>query len=365
MMIALFATRAVHRQHLAAGLGAARAWPSACGCSWRPRRRGRARRSCSGSGWSRRSRPRRRPTSPTTSRRRARPTGWRGRRRGVRLQGRPHRRHSWRTTPAPSATSGSGTRDHAGQLSPSCRSIQSFYAINDVDVDRYKIDGEPTQVMLSARDLDTVGHPAGRRGRPRHLTYTHGYGVVLAPANAKDRQRRARPAGRGHPGHVRAATLPKVDAARDLLRREQAGYVIVNTEREEIDYQDEARQDRPPATRATTASRSARAPRVRPQGGVRAALRRHQPADLGEHQARLARCSLERDVTARLKAVAPFLAYDHDPYVVVLDGQRPVRASTATRPRRNYPNAQRADTGGLDPASGPRTAARSTTCATR
>jgi uncharacterized membrane protein (UPF0182 family) len=33
------------------------------------------------------------------------------------------------------------------------------------------------------------------------------------------------------------------------------------------------------------------------------------------------RVLIERDISGRVKAVAPFLAYDHDPYVVVTDGR--------------------------------------------
>ena len=37
--------------------------------------------------------------------------------------------------------------------------IRTFYAINDVDIDRYNLKGDTTQVMLSARDLKTSGVP--------------------------------------------------------------------------------------------------------------------------------------------------------------------------------------------------------------
>ncbi len=62
--------------------------------------------------------------------------------------------------------------------------IKSFYAFNDVDVDRYEIDGKLTQVMVSARNLRTSGVPQSS-WEATHLAYTHGYGVVVARANAK------------------------------------------------------------------------------------------------------------------------------------------------------------------------------------
>ena len=59
---------------------------------------------------------------------------------------------------------------------------QTYYAIRDVDVDRYNIDGQPTQVVLSARELETSQVPQGS-WEARHLAYTSGYGLVLSPAN--------------------------------------------------------------------------------------------------------------------------------------------------------------------------------------
>src|SRR5947209_10033 len=61
--------------------------------------------------------------------------------------------------------------------------IRAFYRFNDVDVDRYNIDGRPTQVELSARDLNPAGLPS-QSWINSHLSYTHGYGAVLSPANA-------------------------------------------------------------------------------------------------------------------------------------------------------------------------------------
>jgi uncharacterized membrane protein (UPF0182 family) len=64
------------------------------------------------------------------------------------------------------------------------QSVRSFYDIRDVDVDRYELDGEPTQVMISTRELDSSGVPQ-TSWEARTLAYTHGYGVVVSPANSK------------------------------------------------------------------------------------------------------------------------------------------------------------------------------------
>ena len=60
--------------------------------------------------------------------------------------------------------------------------IRAYYALDEVDVDRYEIDGELTQVMVSARELDQTNLPAVGWVNQR-LQYTHGFGVVFSPAN--------------------------------------------------------------------------------------------------------------------------------------------------------------------------------------
>ena len=60
--------------------------------------------------------------------------------------------------------------------------IRSYYDFNDVDVDRYMINGEKKQVFLAPREIDrSVISPATWQNI--HLFYTHGYGVVLSDSS--------------------------------------------------------------------------------------------------------------------------------------------------------------------------------------
>ena len=68
--------------------------------------------------------------------------------------------------------------------------IRTYYRFVDVDNDRYVVDGEYRQVMLSARELsyqnlprDVQGRDADRQWINEHLQYTHGYGAVVGPVN--------------------------------------------------------------------------------------------------------------------------------------------------------------------------------------
>jgi uncharacterized membrane protein (UPF0182 family) len=65
---------------------------------------------------------------------------------------------------------------------PELQNIRTYYDFADVDVDRYIIDGELTQVMTAARDLDERNIPGSGWVNER-LIYTHGLGSVLSPAN--------------------------------------------------------------------------------------------------------------------------------------------------------------------------------------
>jgi uncharacterized membrane protein (UPF0182 family) len=226
--------------------------------------------------------------------------------------------------------------------------IRPFYAINDVDVDRYVVDGKTTQVMIAARDLAPNGikQPSWEA---THLTYTHGYGVVAAPAN--DQTTSGTPVLLAQDVPMRSDGTLGVTQPAIYFGENKAGYVIVNTDRKEIDYQDENGK--------TEYSKYDGSDGVQIGSGVQGFVRKAAfSLRFGDVNPMVSgninpdsKVLLERDVTSRLKAVAPFLAYDHDPYAVVLDGriQYVVDAYTTTR---NFPNAQRADTGGLDPSSG-------------
>ncbi len=224
-----------------------------------------------------------------------------------------------------------------------------FYEINDVDVDRYTIDGKTTQVMVAARDLATEGisQPSWEA---THLAYTHGYGVVAATANDKTTDGAPVLVAKNIPVKT-SNSFTKVDRPGIYIGENKSSYVIVDTNRDEIDYQGTGN-----VTQTTT---YAGKDGIRLGSGVSGFVRKAafalrfgdvNPLVSGNIRAD-SKVLIERDVTARLKTVAPFLAYDHDPYAVVIGGKIKYVLDAYTTSR-NYPNAQRADGGGLDSASG-------------
>jgi uncharacterized membrane protein (UPF0182 family) len=73
--------------------------------------------------------------------------------------------------------------DSYGQL----QEIRTYYKFVDVDNDRYVLDGESRQVMLSVREL-SHDHLPSRIWINEHLVYTHGYGAVVGPVNRVTRE---------------------------------------------------------------------------------------------------------------------------------------------------------------------------------
>ena len=64
------------------------------------------------------------------------------------------------------------------------QAITPFYAFPDVDIDRYEVDGQMRQVLLSARELSVQDlNEQSRTWTNTHLRYTHGYGIVASLAN--------------------------------------------------------------------------------------------------------------------------------------------------------------------------------------
>ena len=71
-------------------------------------------------------------------------------------------------------------KDAYGQL----QSIRPYYGFEDVDLDRYVIDGNYRQIMLSARELNfTQVSEQAQTWINQFFQYTHGYGLCASPVN--------------------------------------------------------------------------------------------------------------------------------------------------------------------------------------
>jgi hypothetical protein len=232
--------------------------------------------------------------------------------------------------------------------------FRGYYSMSGPSSDRYDLappQGGPakeTQVLISARQLNTSGVPANWVNQ--HLQYTHGYGAVVAPAN------QAGVGSSGYPsftlsgvpptGQPPLTTQPRVYF--DTSPQATSGYVIANSAEAELDYEE-------PSTGAQISNH------YDGTGGVAAGgfLRRLAfAASFGDYNILIsgqvtpqAKIMYFRNVAQRVEKAAPFLSFDSDPYPVALDGRLywVIDAYTTTD---NFPGSEQADVSRVSPNSG-------------
>jgi len=193
--------------------------------------------------------------------------------------------------------------------------IRTYYKFVDVDNDRYNVNGEYRQLMLSPREL-SYQHLQSRIWINEHLTYTHGYGVVVGPVN--------RVTAEGLPEFLvkdippqSTNGFPKVTQPQIYYGEASNEYVLVKTKSQELDY--------PSGDQNIYTSYGG-------LGGIQLssffrkvvfALRFGEikillSNDLTEQS----RIMMYRTVGQRVRQIAPFFNFDRDPYMVIDDDGR-------------------------------------------
>ncbi len=205
--------------------------------------------------------------------------------------------------------------------------LRSQYDFFDVDIDRYKVDDDIQQVMLSARELNINELPPAVRNDwyKQTYTYTHGYGAVVSPVNE---------IVNGNP-NMFIRGLPPIEYEDRWPHRFNADpgpriyygertdrYVIVHPQRTELklefDYPQEGQQYVDYAYQGV--------------GGVQLSsfwrrlvymLKFNNEIKFilpGEIES-TSKVLYERNIKRRIHKIAPFLRYDGDPYAVIHDGR--------------------------------------------
>ena len=231
-----------------------------------------------------------------------------------------------------------------GQTFPRLEQLLPYYRLNDVDVDRYTIDGDLSQVVLSVRDLDRSGIPQSS-WEARHVIYTHGYGVVMASGTDKTNQ--GRPVFALQQVPVRENTDLAVERPQIYFGENLDGFVITGGTRAELDYQIEDETQNTTYEGADGVSigglfnKAAFALRF---GDYNPLITNLIDGDSKIHYI--------RDVRERVETLAPFLEFDADPYPVIDDAGEVKWIVDAYTTSSRYPYAQRADVSGLPAGSG-------------
>lgn len=193
--------------------------------------------------------------------------------------------------------------------------IRSYYEFYSVDNDRYTVDGDVTQMMLSAREIAHQLPSQSDTWVNRHMQYTHGYGLVMSPVTETNRQ--------GEPT-LTVRNLPPVSNSTDLTVQNPAiyygenssGYYIVNTGVEELHY--------PDGDQNVYINYDG-------TGGIpfsnffRKALFAWEMNDinilLSDYVHEESRLQIWRSVQQRINKITPFLQLGSDPYLVLNNGR--------------------------------------------
>jgi hypothetical protein len=193
--------------------------------------------------------------------------------------------------------------------------IRTYYKFMDVDNDRYAINGDYRQLMLSARELSYQHLPGGRSWINEHLTFTHGYGAIVGPVN--------RITTEGLPELLVKDIPPRSEGFPQITRPEiyfgemSNEYVLVRTRSQELDY--------PRGDQNVYSTYQGR-------GGIPISSWFRKlviAARFGEIKILLSndltpesRVMMHRSVADRVRLIAPFFRYDRDPYLVITEDGR-------------------------------------------
>lgn len=202
------------------------------------------------------------------------------------------------------------------------QSFRRYYNFNDVDIDRYTINGKPTMVMLSPRDIQVQGLEANARSWVNtRLQYTHGFGLVMSQVNTAS--------ANGQPKFL-VSDLPPVGPPELEIKEPRIYFsdfrdggmgdddqpALVDTKVDEFDYliEDKAVTYRWKGERGI------------PIGGFFAKLAFSIVMADGNllvsgNITGKSRLLINRSVLKRASKTFPFLKFDGDPYMVIHEGR--------------------------------------------
>jgi uncharacterized protein len=196
--------------------------------------------------------------------------------------------------------------------------IRTYYDFPDIDIDRYEINGTTREVMLAARELNVEKLPeSSRNWINEKLIYTHGYGITMNPVNGFTPE--------GLPTLI-LSNMPVQSTVKSIVVKRPEIYfgeltntdVYVKTRQQEFNYPQGQ-------TNSLTSYEG--------NGGIllgrffRRLLIASDRGDLtklpfSDDINRESRLLMRRNVRDRVAALAPFLIYESDPYIVVGDDGR-------------------------------------------
>jgi uncharacterized protein len=191
--------------------------------------------------------------------------------------------------------------------------IRTYYDFPDIDIDRYEIDGANREVMLAARELNVDKLPdSSRNWINDKLIYTHGYGVTMNSVNGFTPE--------GLPTLI-LSNMPVQSTVKGLSVTRPEIYfgemtnndVYVKTRQQEFNY---------PEGQTNNLTSYEGSGGIQVGGFMRRIFLAFDRGDLtklpfSDDVNAQSRLLMRRNVRDRVQALAPFLTFDPDPYIVV------------------------------------------------
>lgn len=190
------------------------------------------------------------------------------------------------------------------------QTFRTYYKFNDMDIDRYEVDGKYEQVFIGARELSTKDLPdQAKTWVNKTLRYTHGYGVAVSHVNEVTKQ--------GQPEYM-VKDIPSegtIDVERPQIYFGEEDYpnVIVNSKVDEFDY---------PAGDENESHRYEAKSGIPLKGLNRLLFSLEEKSFrmlFSDQVTKDSQFLATRNIMDRVNKIAPFFTYDDDPYVFVRD----------------------------------------------
>ncbi len=191
--------------------------------------------------------------------------------------------------------------------------IRTYYDFPDIDIDRYRLGGSVREMMLAVRELNVEKLPqSSRNWINEKLIYTHGYGITMNPVNGFTPE--------GLPTLILSnmpvqSTLPELTVTRpEIYFGELTDTdVYVETRQKEFNY---------PQGETNNLTSYEGSAGIRLGGLLRRVLIAYDRGDIAklpfsDDVSAGSRLLMRRNIQDRVQALAPFLTFDPDPYIVV------------------------------------------------
>ncbi len=195
------------------------------------------------------------------------------------------------------------------------QAIRPYYEFNDIDIARYDFDGDYRQIMLAPRELDQRRLPGdSQTWVNKTFIFTHGYGVVANPVNVFTEE--------GLPELFIRDIPPRMTIDIDLDRPEiyfgerTNEPIIVRAGIQEFDY---------PYGETNVFTTYEEETGVNIRSKFRQLIFAFQFGSINylitDYILPESQIVYYRNIHERVRKLAPFLTFDHDPYITIVEGR--------------------------------------------